>query len=327
MRASGEIARQQAQYRRGLVLGFTVAETLLLVLFALMLALGYVLMKRDRELRGLTAEIAVLRDKANMLSAKVDVLGTLARNQPLDPFFAELVRARAEQAAVAARAARLQEREAKVEKLETVLKTVAPAADARARLADLAATGARLRDQLRRLPPTERSDTFALLPQAVELARASRAQAGDLVGARQMLAAATAAVAQAATLQGQVVRLRADLSAVGKGGDYPPCWVTAQGRIQYLLHVVLREDGALGVADITPPERGADRRALPLPPLPSVIAPGAFLQRTQSLYDASRARGCRHYVTISDATGSAQKDLFKRLLFTTEAHFYKVMVR
>ena len=75
---SGDIGRQQAQYRRGLVLGFTVAETMLLILFALMLALGFVLMKRDRELRTLTGEISALREKQQFLETKLEVFQAIA---------------------------------------------------------------------------------------------------------------------------------------------------------------------------------------------------------------------------------------------------------
>jgi len=154
--------------------------------------------------------------------------------------------------------------------------------------------------------------------------------AGQTPGeARQRLADAATGARENATLKGQIVSLHRDLASVGRGGDFPPCWVTGGGEIQYLFRVTLNATDSLTVADITPAERLADRRALPLAALlfAGPVSRRNFLGQTQALYDQSRARGCRYYVTIADRTGPTQKDLFKSLLFTVEAHFYKVILR
>lgn len=326
----GEIGRQQAHYRRGLVLGFTVAETMLLILFALMLALGFVLLKRDRELRALTGQIAALREKEQFLAAKVEVFQAIDESRPTDQFFHELVRARALQASVAARAAALAEREKALAKREAVIDAVKGSPDARRRVVELAALGARVQSEIDRLPAGEvKADAFALAPEGIALAQASRA-AGDTAGeARQRLADASKGARDNATLKGQIVTLRHDLAGVGRGGDFPPCWVTAGGQIQFLLRVTLNGGDSLSVADVTPAERLADRRALPLGPslFAGPVSRRAFLADTQALYDGSRAKGCRYYAAVADRTGRAQKDLFKALLFTVEAHFYKVILR
>ncbi len=326
----GDIGRQQAHYRRGLVLGFTVAETMLLILFALMLALGFVLMQRDRELRALTGQIASLRERQQFLATKLEVFQAIDEGRPTDEFFHELVRARALQASVAARAAALAEREKATSKLEAVIGAVKGSPDARRRVTELAALGARVQGEIDRLSPNgPKADAFALVPQAVTLAQASWA-AGDTAGeARQRLADAAGGARENATLKGQIVTLHRDLTSVGRGGDFPPCWVTAGGQIQFLLRVGLNGGDSLSVADITPAERLADRRALPLNTslFAGPVSRRAFLADTQALYDASRAQGCRYYVAIADRTGPTQKDLFKTLLFTVEAHFYKVILR
>lgn len=41
------------------------------------------------------------------------------------------------------------------------------------------------------------------------------------------------------------------------------------------------------------------------------------------LYDSSLVANCRFFVTVYDATGPAEKDLYKSLLRTVEGHFYK----
>ncbi len=326
----GEIGRQQAQYRRGLVLGFTVAETMLLILFALMLALGFVLMQRDRELRTLTGQIASLREKQAFLATKLEVFQAIDEGRPTDEFFHELVRARALQARVAARAAALAERETAVSKREAVIDAVRGSPDARRRVTELAALGARVRGEVDRLSPNgAKADAFALAPEGIAFAEASLA-AGDTPGeARARLADAARGARENATLKGQIVTLHRDLTSVGRGGDFPPCWVTAGGQIQFLFRVTLNGGDSLGVADITPTDRLADRRALPLADslFARPVSRRAFLADTQALYDESRAKGCRYYVTVADRTGPTQKDLFKALLFTVEAHFYKVILR
>jgi hypothetical protein len=327
---TGDIGRQQAQYRRGLVLGFTVAETMLLILFALMLALGFVLMQRDRELRTLTGEIASLREKEQLLAAKVEVFQAMVENKPTDEFFRELVRARALQASLAARAAQLSEREKAASKLERVIDAVRGAPDQRRRVVALAALGAQVQREIDRLSPqAAKADAFALVPQAVALAQASQAAGQTSAQARQSLVDAEKGARENATLKGQIVTLHRDLASVGRGGDFPPCWVTEGGEIQYLLRVTLNGGDSLSVADITPPARLIDRRALPLGQglFGGAVSRGRFLTETQGLYDQSKAKGCRYYVIVSDRTGATQKELFKTLLFTVEAHFYKVIAR
>ena len=146
----GQIGRERAQYRRGLVLGFTVAETLLLVLFALMLALGFVLMKRERELRTLAGEIDALREKQALLAAKAEVFEALVKNRPTDAFFHELIRARALEAVTSARAAALAEREASVDKAQALLSGVHGSPDEKRRTLELAALGARITSEVQR---------------------------------------------------------------------------------------------------------------------------------------------------------------------------------
>ena len=147
--------------------------------------------------------------------------------------------------------------------------------------------------------------------------------------ARLRLTDAAAGARENATLKGQVVTLRRDLSSVGRGGDYPPCWVTADGQSQFLMKVTLNSDDSLSAQDVTPPERAKDRAGLPLESglFGGQTSRARFLSGTQALYEQSRARGCRHYVILADRTGPTQKDLFKTLLFTVEAHFYKVILR
>lgn len=329
MSRTGDIARQQSSYRRGLVLGLTVAESMLLILFALLLALGWVLVKRDREAKALQDQIAALQHREVELQAKVDVLAAVAQHRPLDEFFKELVQAREAQARVKLQEERLVERERAVEKMQQLLQAVDGQPDAQKRLRDLAAEGARLEEEIAKVSKTAGAqDNYDLVPEGVALAQAAKAAGRTPEEARAMLMDAGRSAREAATLKGQVLRLRNELRSVGKGGDYPPCWITEQGEIQYLFDIALNGDGSLAVKDVTPPERLVDRRELPIPAdlFNGPVSRSAFLSKTEHLYALENAKGCRFYVIARDRTGPTQKDLFKTLLINTvEARFYKVI--
>ena len=326
MSRTGDIARQQASYRRGLVLGLTVAESMLLILFALLLALGWVLVKRDREAQQLTNEIARLVERNRLLEAKVDVLDALARNQPPEKFFRELVEARQAQEAVAQEKARLLEKAKELERVEGLAQALAKAPDQRKKLKELAENGAQLEQAVAKADPKAGSREFYdYIGQGVALAKAA-AEAGRTPDeTRSMMGDATHAARESATLKGQVTRLQKELRSVGKGGDYPPCWVTEAGEIEYLFDINLNGDGSLALKDVTPPIRTADRRTLPISAkLNGTISRGAFMGMTAELLAYENAKGCRFYVIARDRTGPTQKDLFKNLLINTvEARFYK----
>ena len=63
----GSIFRQEVFYRRGLVLGFTMAEILVLIIFSLLLALSLSLAQREKEIKKLNEKIAGFQKKANDL--------------------------------------------------------------------------------------------------------------------------------------------------------------------------------------------------------------------------------------------------------------------
>lgn len=322
----GGISREHASYRKGLVLGLTVAESMLLILFALLLALGWVLVKRDREAAQLKSAVAQLRESEQLLEAKVDVLDSLARNQPPERFFRELVEARQAQATVAEERRQLAEREKSLEKLERIAEQVEKTPDARRKMEELAAKGAQLEKAL--LTTDRAADpktAFDHIPEGVALAQAAAEAGRTPEETRAMMRDAARSARETSTLKGQVARLQKELRSVGKGGDYPPCWVTEAGDIEYLFDISLNGDGSLTLKDVTPPLRTADRRALPIPPqLTGNVSRGAFMAMTAELLAYENAKGCRFYVVARDRTGPTQKDLFKNLLIhTVETRFYK----
>jgi hypothetical protein len=72
-------------------------------------------------------------------------------------------------------------------------------------------------------------------------------------------------------------------------------------------------------------ERAVQRRSLPAPRADpnQTLSEEEFLRGTKPLFDWSRQNDCRFFVVVYDATASHEKPLYKSLLRTVEGHFYK----
>lgn len=326
----GDIGRQDGQYRRGLVLGLTVAEAMLLILFALLLALGAILLRRDNFIATLRQQLAEATHQTRLAEAKAEVLQAIAEKRPNEDFVRELVRAREQQAQNEAEQKKLEERERSVRKDEETIKALNGSTDKDRRVKDLAALGARLeRETAKTSPETNKSDLFDVVPQAAAAAAAAQKAGYTPEQARNAFKEGEKQAREIATLKGQVANLRNDLSKIGRGGDYPPCWVTPAGKIEFIFDIELGGDGQLRVRDTTPPARLLDRRELAIPPslFGSELSPARFLSLTEPLYAYEKAKDCRFFVTVGDLTSDTQKITFKNLLLTVEARFYKVLRR
>src|SRR5438552_3960671 len=95
--SAGDVGRQNAQYRKGLVLGLTVAEVMLLILFALLLALAVLIAKRDSSIAKLAAQLVEAAHLRETAQARADILQSMVEKRPPDQFVKELVRARERQ--------------------------------------------------------------------------------------------------------------------------------------------------------------------------------------------------------------------------------------
>jgi len=125
-----DISAQDRSYRRGLVLGFTLAEIMVLIIFALLLALSWQLVAKDKENDRLSQiiteqEVAVakLTERTRTLEERV------ARGDDFDDLFRELEQAKEQQAAQEQAVAALREKLEAHEKEIKVLKERATVAE------------------------------------------------------------------------------------------------------------------------------------------------------------------------------------------------------
>jgi len=282
---SGDFAGQAGLgYRRGFVLGLTLAEAALLLVFIVMLLLVAGFERRDREIASLqifqrtVAEVLPggLQETPHLLEQvekvrELQEVAEAAGHQWNDDFI-ELVRAVA--------ATPLQEG------LVDIVTALQEEQQRLQRVADQLGSGG-----------------------------------AEIVDMATQLAAHEAAIAN---YRGQVVSLRERLARSGRGGDLPSCWMTPEGKIDYLLDVVLDPEG-IRARESFPAYRQPERDRLPLPEIPagSLYTPAHFLSTTRAVFDWSVANECRFYVVVYDGTGAHEKELYKSLLRTVEGHFYK----
>lgn len=326
----GEQARQRAQYKKGVLLGLTVAEAILLMLFALMLALGALLARKDQNIASLGARLIDVSSQLKHEQTRAAVMRAAAEGRITDEFIREVVLAREQMAQVEMDRAELAEQQRTLAENQQLADALKTARDPERRLRELAALGARLEAETAKISPeTERKDLFDLVPQAIGLADAANDADVEPDKARDLMNGAERVTRENATLRGQVARFRQELSRIGRGGEYPPCWVTESGEIQYLFDIELLGNGSMRVHDVTGPARLVDRRELPIPAelLSGPVSRSRFISLTSPLFQHARQRECRFVVIVRDRTGAAQKDLFKALLLTVEGHFYKSLRR
>lgn len=326
----GDQARQRAQYRKGVLLGLTVAEAMLLILFALMLALGALMARKDKALANLGAQLVAATTQLQEAVARASVLEDLAQGRASEEFIREVVLARQAQAQMAKERQALAERERELRQNADLAKALKGTDDVKARTRELAALGARLEQETAKLSPeTKSKDLYDLVPQALAFADAAEKAQAQPDDAKQLLAGAEKVARENATLRGQVNRYRRELAKIGRGGEYPPCWVTEAGDIQYLFDIELLSSGSLRVADATPPARIIDRRELPISRelFAGPVSRQRFIALTAPLFQLANKRECRFVVIARDRTEASQKDTFKNLLLTVEGHFYKSLRR
>ena len=288
MRDDGRVGEQHAAYRKGLVIGLTMAEVGILIIFVLLLLIGYQETRYVRLSRDLAAlqdgqdgkqvvdsqRMAELKDAEGRLGELAQALG-IKVTRPADDF----------------------------RKLVRVVQAASNTAEGRQQLAEADRALEEIRaaaQQMRQLAAAGSSD---------QLAKQAEVQSFRI-----------------ANQEGQLKRYEKQLETSGQGKGERPCWVERDGTIDYLYDVALGSNG-IRMRERFYPERTQERDNLPMSPVdPSEeISEAEFLRRTDALYRYSQTLNCRFFVIVYDETGSQEKPLYKSELRTVEGHFYKLL--
>jgi hypothetical protein len=291
-------ADNPVSYRRGLVLGLTLAETLLLMLFVLLLVYAALGQQRDKKLKEQDEQIAGLNLR---LDSGVDrlVRELTASGAASDPI--ELSRKLNRLSAEVARNSQLQE------ELKAYTRLV-PSSEAAKQIADtLEAQGGETAQQV-----LDR-----------HLARAMTAPAMDTGDKPKTLEEAVVALDRMA---GQLDYYERQQASAGNGLSYPPCW-QRDGKIVYVYDAVLLDDGLR--LSINDDRSGLDMAGLEAngaePPLGQTISRQTFLAKTRGLHAWSVSQGCRFYARIADGTSAGNKSGYIQARKAVEDRFYPLV--
>ena len=121
----------------------------------------------------------------------------------------------------------------------------------------------------------------------------------------------------------RIERLQAQVQG-GGGTDHPSCWYDDDGTIAYLFDVALSDEGYV-IQPAQAPQHERKRASLPLSRVRTGrrLDPGQFLDQTQEIYDWSVGMECRFFVRAFDLTASDQKEPYKERMRILESRFYK----
>jgi hypothetical protein len=308
-------ARDDRQFRRGVVLGLTMAEALLLLIFLLMLILAI-------KLKGQSAEIARLEEEKteaqSTLAAVRPILETLPRQQKFD-ITQDYVRMK-QQLDLAN--ARLKDAELSVDLIpqaRAALPDMKPE-DAAKALLNEAAIGRQALDAAKKVAPDVPPEQA--VQALLDAALIGHAVSKESDTPQQLLASAATCHSDLQSCQNQTVYLNSRLSAKTGGFDLPPCWVDANGKIQYIFDASLQDDG-IEVENKGVAGREADQAKLPLGRVHfnAPMSRGDFADAFEPLLAWSNQHGCRFYVRLYDDMKTADRGEYKSLRGTVEGYF------
>lgn len=292
-------ANDPVGYRRGLVLGLTLAETLLLVLFLLLLVYAALGQARDKKMKEQEDQIAGL---ALRIDSGVD---RLARELTLSGIAAnpdELSR----------KLNRLTDEMVRNATLQKDLATYA-------RLVPTAGEAKQVADAF----DVQRSNETPLQVLDRHLSRTTTTTPAHGADKPKTLAEALAALDR---MSGQLDYYERQQATAGNGLSYPPCW-QRDGKIVYVYDAVLLDDGLrLSISD---DRTGLDMAGLRAngaePPLGQIISRQIFLAQTKGLHAWSVAQGCRFYARIIDGTSDGNKSGYIQARRAVEDRFYPLV--
>lgn len=308
-------ARDDKQFRRGVVLGLTMAEALLLLIFLLMLILGIRLKTQTTRI----AELEQQRDAAqSTLVAMQPVFDRLAKDEKFD-ITKDYVRM---QQQLADADARLKDAALSVDLVRQAA-SLAPAEatpeQAVRALLNEAAIGRQTLDAAARLAPK-------LPPEQAIEALVNAAMIGQSLKdggtPDALLASAGACKADLQSCKNQTTYLNSKLNAKTGGFDLPPCWVDDKGKILYIFDASLTDAG-ITIEDRAVAGREADQEKLPLSRARygEPLGRGEFSAAFSPLLKWSNDHGCRFYVRLYDDMREGDRAEYKALRGTVEGYF------
>ena len=326
-------------FPRGLVLGLTMAEIAILIIFVLLLALAALLARESDRRQNAERKLAdyeeietLFEDEAlpeDPVALRAALRERVDEHQDADSW-RELVR----EIETAFPAPSAQEVVERIRKSEIGRMSPAEAAEVLAahRAVETADAHAELEQALTEAGVAATPGELREMADAMEAAARRGMSPAEVREAIESRDEAEAAVPDPALLAEQldqarerIKRLEAQAAARGGGGlDHPSCWYDRDGTVAYLFDVALAPGGFV-LAMARAPEHEAERGLLPTGSVQTgrLLTETQFLRQTRSVYEWSVERKCRFFVRAFDLVAADRKDLYKRRMRVLESRFYK----
>lgn len=307
-------SKQDRSYRRGLVLGFTMAEIMVLILFAILMALGATIVSKDERINAL---VQVSGENASGAALLIqEIRRTFPDAQTIDEQFKEIRMAIQHSKELDNLKRELEKLQAELEsfkELKVVLEKVKDSSQISPKeIAQDVILGKEIKEFAKNQnPPID--------PKDVKSALYAVNNSTDLVSQKRELQK------ENETLKRQILNLTQRLG--GRGTEYPPCWVASNGKPDYIFDVALKSDGYF-IRDRRLPHRQEEQRLLPIQQISfdTDISQITFSKQTEALLNWSKDHNCRFFVRIYDLTGQQEKDNYKLKERILQHSFYSYEV-
>jgi hypothetical protein len=262
-----DIISQDQSYRRGLVLGLTVAEIMLLLLFILLLVLSASLARLERKV----AEGEELLKWASAIPGIKDPGQEGAKATYGDV-------------------------------MQYVQASEKALADLKANMGSSAVVADIIRELKRegfdKLPPHEIVGHLVDAKRIRDALSASGYQGEDAAKILGRLQDNNADLTkQNENLQGQNAQLSRQIKTEGRGNEFPGCWVTKDGQAESIFDITFTESG-IHVHDRALPHRASEQAQLPLDGVvyEQTLSISDFRQQLRPIFDWSVQHNCRFHV-------------------------------
>ncbi len=343
----GPTTIRDAKVRRGVVLGLTLGEAILLILFSLLLALAVPLIDQAKKNQELEREFERVRTAAETKSATLEeIIKKIELATPgkgIEDLTKEYVLMSER---IKSLEAKLKEQEKAaaafqylVEAVKSDAKAVKPGSemDMAKEMAAESTANRQFRDTVSEiLSQNGSTGDLSQLQQALR-EMAADAQKGQLSGLThealiERLAQREGELKQAqrelSNTKGQLENVRRQFSQSGRGVEAVPCWPTPSGKEEYIFDVALTNSGFI-IRDRKLPHRQEEQSKLPLNQIvfERELTPTRFLAAAKPLFDWSVEHNCRFFVYVYDQTGATEKTIYKRHRRYLGARFYFYEIR
>lgn len=288
-------------HRRGLMLGLTLAEVLMLVLFILLMTYTAIVLQREQEIEQVEEKLEVAQQEIDSLDLQV--------SDGINSLLAEITNSGVDIESSSDLFDRLQEISGDIERVRSDN-------DKYSKLISSADVAERLAERL------EDEEVFVSAEEIIEeRIEDSTGIEDDIVPLDDMSMDEARAEIERLRSQNKFIREKAEEE--GNGLSYPSCW-SRDGKIVYMYNIDVLDNGLRVNAgdDRSGMDLGVFKTSGPEPALRQPLSVRQFQDRTRGVFDWSVVEECRFYVRLMDRTAASNKDGYLDGRRGVESRFY-----